>query len=114
MPAQTAKRCLRGKTETPFAVWLFNNKCQTVTSGKDLRVEVLSPAVVHWKAGARTGEVPARDTGLGVYAADLPARSLPVGTGISFMFHWTESDRWEGTDYGVVVGKAAVGEKAAG
>jgi glucoamylase len=45
----------------------------------------------------------ARTTGLGEYVIDLATEALPVGTRIDFTFYWPEVDRWEQTDFGVLV-----------
>jgi glucoamylase len=48
-------------------------------------------------------DTPARDTGLGEYVIDLPTEKLPAGARIDFTFYWSEVDRWEHTDFFVVV-----------
>lgn len=66
---------------------------------------LLNPALVHWSIdGWKTSvDTNTRDTGLGIYTLDLPTASLPVGSQIVFTFLWTQENRWEGTDYSVVV-----------
>jgi glucoamylase len=44
-----------------------------------------------------------RDTGLGMYLADLPTSELPAGTAARFTFYWPLDDRWEGVDYAVQI-----------
>ncbi len=34
---------------------------------------------------------------------DLPTEKLPVGARIDFTFYWSEVDRWEHTDFFVVI-----------
>jgi glucoamylase len=43
------------------------------------------------------------DTKLGVHIVDLATEKMPVGEKIVFTFRWDEDERWEGTDFTVVV-----------
>ena len=74
MPAQTVQRYLKEQTGSSLAIWRFNHKCQTMPTGKTLRIEVLAPAVVHWSSdGWQTShDATTKDTGLGMHVADLP------------------------------------------
>jgi glucoamylase len=85
--------------------WRFNNKARSVPRNKKLRIVLLSPAMVHWSIDGwkSSQDTNARDTGLGTYILDLPTASLPVGSQVVFTFYWPQENRWEGTDYTVVV-----------
>ena len=101
-PAQTVARYVtEGKRTTPYAIWRFNNKIRTMAPGKTLRVETHGPAVVHWGLDGwqHVHDVPAVDTGLGVYVADLPTANLKAGSSVDLTFYWPEVARWEGTDF---------------
>lgn len=52
---------------------------------------------------SETHDVDTRDTGLGVYVADLPSAALPAGTKLCLTFLWKGPDRWEGTDFEVEI-----------
>lgn len=43
------------------------------------------------------------NNGLDLHFVDLPEDNLPPGCRISFTFHWTRSDRWEGTNFVVLL-----------
>ena len=92
------------KVTAPFEVWRFDRRRQTV-AGKDLRIEVFEPALVHWSSDQwhTTHDMETQDTGLGVHCLDLPAANLAPGTTILFTFRWRQSQRWEGTDFKVDV-----------
>jgi glucoamylase len=108
-PPQTVQRYLvEGKRDSPYAGWRFNNKLRTMDAGKILRVITLAPARVHWGVDTwcAVQDVVAKDTGLGVYFADLDTQALPAGSSVEFTFFWPDVDRWEGTDFSV--GVAAV------
>ena len=104
-PPQTVKRYRVEKRRSVYCEWRFNNKCREMPSGKILRVATMAPAVVHWSAdGWKTAnDIPTRDTGAGIYVADLPTSQLPVGRSIVFTMHWRRAQRWEGTDFLVTV-----------
>lgn len=104
-PPQTVKRYLVEKPVRQIFGWRFNNKTRSVPRNKTLRVVLLSPARVHWSIdGWKTShDTDTRDTGLGIYTLDLPTASLPVGNEVVFTFFWPDRNRWEGTDYRVVV-----------
>jgi glucoamylase len=103
MPAQTYERYIKKETRSDQATWRFNHKCQSIPTGKTLRVEVLQPANIHWSTNdwKDSQDMNASDTGLGVYLADLPTKGLSSGDEIVFTIYWPDQDRWEDTDYRV-------------
>ena len=98
------RRYLVDKTASPLVVWRFNHKLRSMPRGRILRVETLAPATVRWSAdGWRTvTDAEARDTGFGVWVADLPTADLPAGATVLLTFRWAP-DRWEGQDFAVAV-----------
>jgi len=109
LPPRPVQRYQVQRVGSPYGIWRFNHKCVAIPEGRQLRVETLAPAVVHWSAdGWRTiGDLPTRDTGLGLHVADLPTAGLAAGTPIDFTFRWPMADRWEGADFRVIVSGAA-------
>lgn len=105
LPPQCVARYLQRKTTSPFASWRFNHRLRTLPSGNLLRVEVRTPAIVHWTDDDwhTTHDTPTQDAGLGLHIADLPTSELAAGSPIRFTFNWIEASRWEGTDFDVVI-----------
>jgi glucoamylase len=105
MPLQTVQRYQVQQTGSPYAAWRFNHKIRIMPPGKTLRLELLQPARVHWTAdGWQTiGDTETRDTGLGVWVADLPTEGLTPDKVVRFTFLWLQDRRWEGTDFSVQV-----------
>ncbi len=105
LPPQTVQRYLVERTDSPRRIWRFAERSRTLPAGKLLRIGTLAPAVVHWSADGwqSISDSFTIDSGLGVHYIDLPTSHLPVGAAISFTFHWSDADRWEGTDFHVVV-----------
>lgn len=106
MPPQPYRRYQLDGVTSPYCVWRFNQKCRELLAGRILRVEVLADAVIHWSAdGWRTvHDTPTRDSGFGVRLADLDTAAVGVvGGEIVFTLFWSGDNRWEGTEYRLVV-----------
>ena len=106
-PPQPVQRYQKAKVSTVFSFWGFNHKVRSIPEGKILRVEVLSPAMVHWSVDnwKTIVDTKTRDTRLGVFVADLPTDKLPAGRKVLFTFFWLKSHNWESTDFAVTIRK---------
>jgi glucoamylase len=104
-PPQTVRRYLEEQTTSRLVTWRFNNKLRDMPVGGTLRVETLTPGMVHWSAdGWRSvHDTPTRDTTLGVHVADLVTEHLHHGDRVDLTFYWPEGERWEGVDFQVRV-----------
>jgi glucoamylase len=104
-PPQPVERYIVNKTKAKYFAWRYNNKCRTMPAGKQLRLTLLSPALVHWSVDGWQSAQDTRtvDVGLGIHAADLPTSSLPPGREVSFTFYWQQRQRWEEANFSVVV-----------
>jgi glucoamylase len=100
-PPQTVQRYLVEQTGSAHITWRFNNKLRTMAPGKQLRIETLAPAVVHWTDDhwRTVHDSPTVDTTLGVQLADLQTSGLRSGDCVSLTFYWPEVDRWEGVNF---------------
>lgn len=105
MPPQTVRRYQVDKVGSQLAIWRFNHKCRAMQHGQRLRIETLSPALVHWTFDGwrTTADSSTRDTGLGVHVVYLATEHLQAGEQIDFTFYWPDSGRWEQKDFTVVV-----------
>ena len=104
-PPQTVQRYQVEKRKGAHFAWRFNNKCRSMPRGRGLRIVLAAPALVHWSFDhwQTANDSNTRDTGLGVFAVDLPADTLASGREIVFTFYWTREQRWDGTNFSVVV-----------
>jgi glucoamylase len=104
-PPQTVERYLVRQTTSDRIVWRFNNKVRTIPANRTLRVETLTPAVVHWSVdGWRTVyDTATQDTTLGVHVVDLETRQLCAGDRVELTFYWPDAARWEGVDFQVCI-----------
>src|ERR1043166_1753710 len=105
LPPQTVQRYQVDKIQSKFAIWSFNHKITSISTGKTLRLQALAPARVRWSSdGWRTAEeIATRDTTLGIHLADLPITKLGQGSQVRFTFYWPGADRWEGAEFSVEV-----------
>ena len=105
MPPQTVERYVRGRHPSRLALWRFNHKLRSVRTGKTLRIEARRPSLVHWSCDgwATTHDARGVDSTLGLWYVDLPTEKLIAGARIVFTFYWPEENRWEGTNFEVVV-----------
>jgi len=104
-PPQTVQRYVFEKRRCTIFTWRFNNKPRSIPCGKTLRLDLLSPAMVHWSFdGWQTAQDSSTwDTGLGVHVVDLPTEKLTVGRQIVFTFYWLKENWWQGADFSVTV-----------
>ncbi|MGB6875477.1 MAG: glycoside hydrolase family 15 protein [Candidatus Acidiferrales bacterium] len=104
-PPQTVQRYQVGKTGSSFSAWRFNHMARHLLQGTDLRVQLLSPALVHWSADnwKTAADAKTADSGLGLHYVDLPTNKLPVGGKVTFTFFWPNASKWEGTNWEVIV-----------
>ena len=105
MPPGPVERYQKAKITSIQTGWRFNNQSRTILEGKQLRVETLAPATVHWSLDGwqtvRDSEMV--DTGLGIYFVDLPTENLKAGSQITFTFYWSQVSHWEGVNFTVDV-----------
>jgi glucoamylase len=104
-PPQTIQRYVNTQTPSPYVVWCFNHKVQSIPAGKQLRIETLSPAVIYWSINnrKRVSHRPTREALLGLHYLDLPTEKLPSGSSLTFNFYWPDEDRWESGQYSLQV-----------
>jgi glucoamylase len=105
LPPEVQQRYVKQEHRPAMAVWRFEHPLETMPAGLMLRLEVFAAARVRYSIdGWKTAkELETRDTGLGVFVADLSPRHLPGGTEVAFTFFWVEAGTWEGKNFTVTV-----------
>ncbi len=105
MPIESARRYREKNIIPPSSSWRFNNKSHLILEGKNLRVEVLAKALVHWSDDGWKSihDQETLDSGLGLYYADLPTNKLRAGSKVVFTFFWSEASTWEGINFEIEV-----------
>jgi glucoamylase len=105
MPPQPVERYQINKTVSHLRCWRFNQKTRSLPVGKMLRIELLSPAKVHWTADDWTTrhDDDTREIGFGIHFVDLPTQNAIRGSHIRFTFYWRNTGRWEGLDFAVKI-----------
>jgi glucoamylase len=96
----------RWQGQPPYQVrssWRLAWPVSDLPDGQTLRIELLAPATVRWSAdGWETlHDVPAWDTGIGLWLVDISPANRGPGRVIVFTMRWANADRWEGRDFTV-------------
>ncbi len=105
MPPQGVERYQGSGFAPRFALWSPQAKRRAMAAGRQLRIMLTEPAIIHWSPDdwQTIADVPSRATGFGTHLADLPTETLPSGAIVRFTLRWRAADRWEGVDYTVTV-----------
>jgi len=104
-PPQTLARYAHGQRSAGFASWRFEARTGRIRPGCVLRIETRARARVRWTRDdwATFEDVNTRDTGIGLFMADLPTRDLEPGARVVFTFFWPESGSWENCNFEVAI-----------
>ena len=105
LPPQTVQRYLVDVVVPPRVVWRFNHKIRSMPIGMELRIETRAEASVRWTSDnwKTCKDSTTRDTGLGIFVADIDTTMIPDGGNVTFATYWPDARRWEGTDFTVVI-----------
>jgi glucoamylase len=108
--ALASRNRLRKRRHVPsqrpqIATWRFDHQFRILPAGENLRVELTSPAIVHWTVNQWDDVEDTRTTEIepDVHVADLPAKALRPGSRLQFTLYWPNVKRWEGQDFEVRV-----------
>ena len=104
-PTATWNRYRGVRPEAKRDMWGPRYHLRHIRAGTELTIALLAPARVHFGINGwnHVDDVETNDTGLGVFAAELPTAHLAGGDSIQFTFFWSDEARWEGRDYEVLI-----------
>ncbi len=99
------QRYIVEKKQSDLFAWRFNNKCRAMPAGKTLRIVLIDPAMVHWSFDQWQSfeDTETIDTGLETYVVDLPTAKLKSGDQLDFTIFWQKEQKWEGTNFTVLI-----------
>lgn len=101
-PDDAWERYVQRKVGSDLCLWRFDHQIDSCPAGRQLRIEVMAPAIVRfsidgWK---HYEEVATRGRGIGIHVVDLPIEDVRAGSTLCFTFRWPEAGhRWEGKDF---------------
>jgi glucoamylase len=104
MPPLTVQRYQHDKRRPRLRDWREAWRRGGIPQGQILRVELCEAATLRWTMDEwhSIQDTPVAETGLGIFAAELPTASLKAGGTIRFT--WQRQDgSWRGQDYAVSV-----------
>ncbi len=91
--APAYERYVRQRSTSDIEMWTLTHRRTRISAGKTLRVITGHPAVIQWRVtGGPVGEVTARESGLGLWFADLPSAKFPAGAEIEFVLDCGEAE----------------------
>ncbi len=107
MSPHAQERYLQNQTYSRYVVWRFTYPVDRISAKKILRIEVLTPAIIHWTDDNwdTIKDTETTDTQLGMHVADLKF-STKKAEKIKFTFFWKEAKRWENRNFEVKVFEA--------
>jgi glucoamylase len=101
---EVAERYQKRRPASAATVWMFRFQTATVRAGGTLRVQAEAAFRLRWTVDGwkNANDTEATKTGFGVWFADVKAPKEPKAA-VEFTFYWTESQKWEGTNFRVEV-----------
>jgi glucoamylase len=101
LPPQTVQRYLVDNMTSPRRLWRFNHQLDSLPAGKDLRIETLAKAIVHWSTDnwKTVQDTRTNDPLMGMHFADLKTAGINAGATINFTFFWLEANHWEDKNF---------------
>lgn len=96
--------CNKQDQQTPLEIWKFNRQPATIQRGETLRVQADNSFRLRW---TRDNWITFNDSdsntpGVDIHFADIAPCSTS-GPNITFTFWWVEAQRWEQSDFQVVI-----------
>ena len=100
------ERYIKNKVISHFEVWRLSWPCLNIPKNKNLRIEVLEAAIVHWSVDnwETNCNTETNDTKLGIHFADIDLKNSSSDK-IQFTFFWKKDNRWENKNYNVLISK---------
>ena len=106
MSLHARERYINKKSPSPFVVWRFSWHCKNIPKNKNLRIEVMAAALVHWSTDnwKTSKDIETRDTNLGIHVADIDLKKAGSEE-IQFTFFWKKANHWENKNYHIPISK---------
>ena len=104
MSLHAHERYVKNKAISRLMIWRFTFPCNSISAKKLLRIEVLTPAIIHWTNDNwdTINDTDTTDSKLGMHIADINFSNKKTDK-IKFTFFWKEANRWENRNFEVRV-----------
>ncbi|MDD2722124.1 MAG: glycoside hydrolase family 15 protein [Gallionella sp.] len=104
-PAATWQRYQGKRPALSHETWGPRYHPSKLRQGNRLTISLKEQAVVHWGINGwkNTQDIATKNTGLGVWVAELPVTHLKAGDTIQFTFHIHDLNTWVGQDFEMTV-----------
>ncbi|MEO6906002.1 MAG: hypothetical protein ABI148_06550, partial [Ginsengibacter sp.] len=100
----TVERYIKSKSKSTFESWRFSWPCKNIPKDKNLRIEVMAAATVHWSLDnwKTSTDTETMDTKLGIHLVDIDLKNSSSEQ-IQFTFYWKKTNHWENKNYQVPI-----------
>jgi glucoamylase len=105
MPEHTYKRYILDQTKSDYSAWRFSMPIEKISRQKKfLRIEVMSPATIHWtNDGWQTkNEIDTKESTVAIHYADISLEQSNA-TEIVFTFFWKDPNNWENKNFTISI-----------
>ncbi len=104
-PVATWNRYQGIRPKNTHNLWGPRYHPQHVHASNALTVALRASARVHWGINSwkDVQEVDTKNTELDIHIAELPITGLKTGETVQFTFYWIDQEKWEDTDYEVLI-----------
>ncbi|PTN08255.1 glycoside hydrolase family 15 protein [Nitrosomonas aestuarii] len=104
-PIATWNRYRGKRPEITHDLWGPRYHPRNIQAGNVLTIALKAPARVHWGINSwkDVQDMNTKNTGLDVYVVELPVAGLKAGETVQFTFYWLDQEKWEDTEYEVLI-----------
>jgi glucoamylase len=105
MPPQPVERYQVQQIVSPRRSWRFNQRLRSIPPGKILRIELPTPAKVHWTTDdwQTSHDDDTVANAFGIHLVDLATEQVERGARIRFTLYWRDKQQWQGEDFLVAI-----------
>src|SRR5271166_2278927 len=105
MPPHTLRRYVRGKSQARCRPWRPDSPVASIPTGRALRIDLAqSSVVVYTRDGWKTqAEVSTRDTGVGLFVAEISTEGMTRGESVVFTWRDAQTGVWHGRNHEVAI-----------
>ena len=107
MPPHTLRRYVRGKAQARCRPWRPDSPVAAIPTGRALQIDLpQSSVVVYTRDGWKTqAEVSTRDTGVGLFVAEVSTKDMAAGESVVFTWRDAQTGAWRGRNHEVAIAR---------
>ena len=105
MPPHTVRRYVHGKQQARCRPWRPDCPVAAIPPGRVLRLDLPEDSIVRYTRDIwlTQAEILTRDTGLGIYVAEIPTSGMTAGESVVFTWRNARTGAWHGRNHDVAI-----------